>query len=202
MNKQWARIILGLVLLASAGSLFAQAINQPPELCYNPNGLSDCSTYGQGGFGTYIEDTILIPLIKGQGTASIGVNVADPDGGSGVENATITSICNGSSSCSLTFTGDVNNIESCPSPGVCAFNGPVSTLNQILTTMALSVYNANQNLETLATVTVVLNDNGYTGACSSTDSAPCDKYAKWVLYFDAFPGTVPDRIFLNGFEQQ
>lgn len=205
MYRQWAlRSFLGIFFLAGAGPLFAQAINQSPELCYLTTSSSSgkCSTYGQGGFGTYIEDSVLIRLTQGSGVSNIDLSATDPDGGSGVETTVITLSCNNPNVCALYFGSDPGNDVTSTAPNVFVLNANLSYMIPFLSNMAVTVASTNHNLETLGTVTVVMNDNGNTGACSSTDPTPCNKYATWVLHFDAAPSVVPDRIFLDGFEQQ
>lgn len=180
--------------------LFGAHINQPPQLQYIVPGL--IYPYGTG----QVDTVTFLLYSSGSGGGSIGYNAADSDPGSSpnyMESSFIQLSGCSSSNCQLAFPGDVQGFVVSAGAGTYQITAPIVTISQILATMTMNIQGTSA---AIGTVSITINDNGYSGWCSAIDSANCAKTGTAILAFDAYtydaskPGNGRDRIFFNTFD--
>jgi hypothetical protein len=150
-----------------------RAINYPPEMSFIVPGKD--AAYGQN-----IVNKITFP-IKGQvGGGSVGYLARDPDSGvNGQVHAEINSIGGDESKFDLTLTGGDTRVISVNRPGHSfSIDAPINVVNDILASMAVEISQTNK---ISFNVSITINDNGYTGACSVDNANPCSKVATALL---------------------
>ncbi len=62
---------------------------------------------------------------------------------------------------------------------------PIAQINQIMSTLALDIRSAPSSIS--FQITISLDDNGFTGRCSETIAAPCDKFGWATIEVNAGP---------------
>jgi hypothetical protein len=154
-------------------------VDQPPELLYIQPGVSQ-SDYSK--YGTNLVNTVNFRLNNHQGGGSIGYYAIDLDAPStALENATIV-VSPFSDHYDVSFPGDVQGLVVSTGQGQYQLTAAIGTISQILATMTTSIHGVSS---ANFTVTITVNDRGFTGSCSSDVATPCNKQAVAVLVVGA-----------------
>ncbi len=172
-------------LLLSFGLLWSviasgQTINQAPELQWR--GVVPPAP--PAPWLTDQTQSIGLRLISGDAATSIGFNVRDVDSqNANVELTVQHNFAGANNVVSFGVAGDEGWVK-LNSNGFTA-SAPISAINQIMSTLSLDIKHGGSGVR--FQITISINDNGFTGACSATIPTPCNKLGTATIDVAAGP---------------
>jgi hypothetical protein len=155
-------------------------INQPPGLCLLGSSPDACGAPDE--YGTSTVETVSFRLVSSVAAGSIGVSAEDPDSGTGNMLAYVTMYLP-ATCCAISITDNIGVTLAPYANGGYQMETPVGNVDTLLQTMILNIHGVPSALT--GRITVALHDQGFTGACSSTDPTRCDKVANASIYIHA-----------------
>lgn len=146
----------------------AIAVNTAPKVWFVADANAGVGSYQEN----YPATAVTAQLTNGIASGSAGWYVTDPDSGNGALTATITMVPISGAKMSIAVP-NVLGVTTVLSVGTqYQLTAPLSVLSGYLSAVTFSA-----TADGVANVTVVVSDNGFSGACSVTDSQPCSLYA-------------------------